>query len=149
MSARASINRRALIAGAAIAATAAVGIPQASGGADGISPELAALIAESERRWQTSNAHNRNVYDPLYREWTAGGSADERVKGLLDAAISRETELDDFALEAEAAVEAFPVRGSADMCAKVEYLIPRGWLDCESARVNIVADARRLAGKEA
>lgn len=137
-----------MLGGAVMAIATTAIITPAKGGADGVSPKLLALIAECERQWAQSSAHNRK-HDSLFRAWHSGGRRDAAIKSLLDAALKREAELDNVALAAEAAVEEYPARNAADLCAKIEYLVPRGWLDCENARVNIVADARRLAGKEA
>lgn len=67
----------------------------------------------------------------------------------LDKMRERSNSLSDATAAAIDDVSAFKARNIADLEAKLSFLMERGYLDCEHARVELLADVRRLAGKVA
>lgn len=204
-------TRRAMLGGAVIALAATASIVPASGGTDGVSPELVALIEASRKADADCEAFNA-VYDDVRNQWmadvaalpvttasyvnvlgdrhtlstawpidlktaqsllamSAGGVTTEageaaskiiaahvdlqrqkdalRTHHKIDDMLAQSNAMSDAGSAAIDAVSAFKARNIADLEVKLSFLMDRGWLDCENARVDLLADVRRLAGKEA
>lgn len=81
--------------------------------------------------------------------WRDRAAARLREHYGIDAIVRRANELGDEAVTALDAVASFPSQTIAELARKIDCMEPRGWLDDEDARVAIIADIRRLAGREA
>lgn len=111
----------------------------------GASPQLAALFAALDQADAASDTHERNVYDPLFRQYT---NTTPRPAAFA-AALEECARLEDAVTAACDAVADFPASTLADLLAKTQRVLAIGYFDNDGMPEKIVADIARVASQEA
>lgn len=131
-----TMNRRALIGGAGLStlsvAASAIGATAAPATAFGISPALAALIADADQKRSRLDWHYRHVYKPA------------RGTSRFTAEIATNDALGDAYAIAEDAVALHPVSTALDLDAKMAFIIATDMNQTNDWHQEIAADVRRI-----
>lgn len=147
---RIATSRRLLLAGLAVLPLSACPAPvPAQAAPAGISADLASLLVAASFTQATQNSYYKTVYEPHEQR-----EACARAAGLGPRPIPAEVERRNIALEdalfaAEKQVAYFPAATPADLYAKVAFMVERAMFDGLDMSATLLADAARLAGKEA
>lgn len=131
-----TMNRRALIGGAGLStlsvAASAIAATAAPAPAFGISPALAALIADADEKRADRDWHYRHVYKAA------------RGTSRFAAEIATNDALVDAYAIAEDAVALHPVSTALDLDAKMAFIIATDMKQTNDWHQEIAADVRRI-----
>ncbi len=130
----------------AVASVAASASPAAIA-TDGISPEMAALLAEAEQKEAAYFAYQRAVLDPAEQRHAAAddGAAEEAAKREWDAANDHFDMLVEQASAAQLSVCHYPVTTAADLRAKLAFIVQHQMGGGMDWNATLLADAERIA----